>query len=80
MNLYVIYDRVAEQSGPIFEAINDGIAFRQYEQVMRQATIPDDYMLLRVGSIDHDINKVDTIYPAEEIYVGLSKLGDDDEE
>ena len=27
-NMYVVYDRVAEESGPIFEAKNDGTAAR----------------------------------------------------
>lgn len=54
MNLYVIYDRVAEESGPVYEAKNDGVASRMYAEFLRKITArPEDYLLLRVGTIDH---------------------------
>ena len=36
MNLYVIYDRVAQESGPVFEAKNDGIAVRQMRNLLSE--------------------------------------------
>lgn len=55
MNLFVVYDKVAEESGPIFEAKNTALAQRQYRQlVARQVNCdPADFRLLRLGSIDH---------------------------
>jgi len=32
--LYTILDRTAEQYGPVFQAINDGVASRQFIQLM----------------------------------------------
>jgi len=58
--LYVIYDKVAEESGPIFEAKNDGTALRNYN-IFMQKTSPDnlaDYELYCVGEIDHETNFV----------------------
>lgn len=33
--LYVVYDRLAEQSGPLFEAPNDAVAVRMMQNMMR---------------------------------------------
>lgn len=53
--LYVIYDSVAEQAGPIFEAKNDGTAWRQYEQVRdKKIPTPKDFSLIRVGTFDDE--------------------------
>ncbi|MBA7535562.1 hypothetical protein ES705_27820 [subsurface metagenome] len=52
--LYVVYDKVAEESGPIFEARNEGVASRQYAKFINKADAPADYLLFRIGSLDHD--------------------------
>ena len=60
MNLYVIYDRVAQESGPVFEAKNDGIAVRQMRNVLSEnpASKPLEYQLLKVGTINHETNVI----------------------
>ena len=52
--LYVVFDRVAEQSGPIFSAINDGVALRQYRHIIESvdAGTQDEYRLLCLGVYD----------------------------
>ncbi len=56
--LYVIHDRVAEEAGPIFEAINDGIAHRNFKRFMSENTAKDhyfeelDFQLVHLGEID----------------------------
>jgi len=35
MNVYTIFDKVAKLHGPMFEAINDGVAVRHYRQLIR---------------------------------------------
>lgn len=58
-NIYVIYDRVAEESGPIYEAKNDGVALRKYQAtIVQNNMIPGDFKLLKLASIDHETNIV----------------------
>lgn len=56
MGLYTVYDRVACQCGPLFEALNEAVAVRQYRNLL-QSVSPldrDAYVLYRVGSFDRD--------------------------
>jgi len=52
--VYVIYDKIAEESGPMFEAVNDGIALRQACHVLKPLppTLVDDYQLVKIGEYD----------------------------
>lgn len=50
--LYTIYDRIAEDYGPIFEAVNNSVALRQFNNIMQKTEYPDDYKLIHVGEID----------------------------
>jgi len=54
--LYTVHDKVAMQSGPVFEAVNDGVAVRQFRTLMRDVHDERDYALLRVGMMDHETN------------------------
>lgn len=67
--LYVIFDRVAQESGPVFEAKNDGVARRQYEQASANQPYAHEMMLLRIGEVDHELNKVTPVFPAVEVSV-----------
>nr|QJB20380.1 MAG: nonstructural protein [Microvirus sp.] len=60
MSMYVIYDRLALESGPIFEAKNDAVAGRKYLSALTDVLAGRDgeYRLLRVGSMDHDTQKL----------------------
>jgi len=53
MNLYTIRDTVAEEHGPIFEALNDGVAKRAFRQMLsKEVTHPEEYDLIIVGTVD----------------------------
>ena len=52
MRLYVIRDNVAEECGPVFAAVNDGIACRQYKQLLSGCPDIMDYQLQHVGMYD----------------------------
>lgn len=54
MKLYVIYDRAAEECGPVYEAKNDQVAIRQFKQVMEKAIAGawDEFWLYSVGELD----------------------------
>lgn len=52
-NLYVIRDRVAEDIGPVFQSINDGVALRAYWELIGKLQAPkEEFQLLQVGVID----------------------------
>lgn len=72
--IYVVYDRVAEESGPVFEAKNDGVAIRQYLHLIKTKNmVPADFNLLHVGEIDHDVSVI-TANPAPiEVILNVSK-------
>lgn len=55
MKLYVIYDKVAEESGPLFQAKNDETAKRQFIGMIKHEKVlsPGDYNLHCVGYYDH---------------------------
>ena len=53
INLYVIYDRVAEISSPIFSAQTEGVALRRVAHLLNEPTTqPEDYGLLHLGTYD----------------------------
>lgn len=54
MRLYTIYDRVAEEAGPILQCANDGVALRAYRQALQNVAEvdADAYWLFLVGEIN----------------------------
>ena len=54
MRVYMIWDRLAEEAGPVFESVNNLTALRGYHKMLsRQGDKPDEYKLLWIGEIDH---------------------------
>ncbi|QXP44182.1 MAG: nonstructural protein [Arizlama microvirus] len=54
VGLYVIYDKVAMESGPVFSAKNDGIALRSCRSILKDVERPDDFKVLRVSAYETD--------------------------
>jgi len=57
MLLYSIYDFVAKEYGPVFEAKNSNVAARKYIDVMSQRSFigsRDDYGLFLLGEVSHE--------------------------
>lgn len=54
VNLYTVYDVVAEEAGPLFNAKNDNIAIRKVCNMLKEMAIEefDDYELILVGVYD----------------------------
>lgn len=48
-NVYVVWDSVAEEAGPPFVAVNDGIARRMYKNMNIPEALKGDYQLVRIG-------------------------------
>lgn len=59
MEIYTIQDKVAEESGSLFEAINNGIAIRNTVQLLTESNpaLDYDYELLHLGSRDTITNE-----------------------
>lgn len=60
-NLYSVYDKVAEQAGPIFQAVNDGVALRQFKNVLKGVDAPDDFELRRIGRFNTYKCKIEAV-------------------
>ena len=50
--VYVVYDKVAEEAGPPFTAVNDGIAQRMFGQMNIPLSLRADYQLVRIAYYD----------------------------
>ena len=71
MGLYTIFDRLAEQSGPVFEAANDAVANRQYKSLMDGANVgqPQEYQLFKIGYLEHGTCVLEPISPAVDVTI-----------
>ena len=57
MNMYSVYDKIAEKFMGMFESINDGTAQRAFSAACKEgqlAQAPRDYELHRIGQFDED--------------------------
>ncbi len=78
--LYVVHDVVAGESGPIFEANNDGVALRQYQHMMAKEGVQEgDFLLINLGSVDHTLNKVVALKAPRRVVASLEMALDTDE-
>lgn len=60
MFLYTVYDRLAEEAGPVFEAKNDPVALRNYANLLnsvQKTANPDEYELWCVGEMIREDSK-----------------------
>lgn len=67
MHLYYVYDRMADEYGPIFEQRNHGVARRTFEQMVQKwAGRPEEYRLYCVGDKDQETGLIH-IFDKEEV-------------
>ena len=57
-SIYTIYDKVAEECGPLFQAKSDAVACRACRNSLSNVHDVDDYKLLRVGYVDNSTGKI----------------------
>mgnify|MGYP001035144656 CR=1 FL=1 len=51
--LYTIFDNVADEAGPIFQAKNFNVALRYVKELMKDSPIdPKEYSLVRLGNFN----------------------------
>ena len=54
MKLYVIYDRAAEECGPVMDCKNDAIAIRAFKQALKSSVGGnDEYWMYCVGELNN---------------------------
>lgn len=56
-------DKVAQISGPVMEARNDGVALRYFDRYMKEQNA-DDFELLYLGVIDHETDLIAACQPS----------------
>lgn len=56
MFLFSVFDKVAEEYGPVFEAKNKGVALRQFKKLLDTVVVENrgDYVMYMFGFFDHD--------------------------
>lgn len=52
VRLYSVFDRVAMEYSPAFEAINDGVALRMFADHVKDNPHAEDYKVLCIGEFD----------------------------
>lgn len=53
--IYVVRDLVAGESGPLFEAANDGTATRMFRQMLKKQEVNEtEFQLRYIGCFSHD--------------------------
>lgn len=81
-NLYTIFDSVADECGPVFQAKNYDVALRYVaEMIMKNHVKLSDYYLCYIGTFDSDAGSIlpDEVerYRLSEIFNDSDKLSDD---
>jgi hypothetical protein len=72
MNLYCLYDILAEEAGPVFEAANDKVAVRNVRQMLAKSGQKEsEYDLYVLGSYDSKLPKILVDVPPKVIDLGI---------
>jgi len=53
INLYTIFDRLAEEAGPVFQAKTDAVAVRNFRAITKEVS-PEEVRLYCVGEFDNE--------------------------
>jgi hypothetical protein len=67
-----VYDLVAMDYGPLFEAPNDGVAIRNFNQFLQSTPFKDDFTLYRVAQTYRKGNLFDIDVPKMPIQIDVS--------
>ena len=65
MFVYCIYDKLAQEASGIFEAKNDGVAFRNFNQTITARR--EEFSLLCLGTMSHDPVKLNVFPEPREV-------------
>lgn len=67
-NVYVIKDKLAEESGPLFTAVNDKVALRKLKEMGIPDSLKHEYELLCLGTYDSKASFIvpEVVYTVQE--------------
>jgi len=72
MNLYTVYDRLAEACGPPFSAPNHAVARRMYADLIKSSNVShNEYKLIFMGSYDEKSCVLEPQGIPEDLYVDV---------
>lgn len=74
LNLYCVFDKALGESSALFEAKNDAVAFRNFQQMLKQTPWPDHLRLVQVGTFDREAMELKVVFPGREIPVAPVEL------
>lgn len=78
MRLYSVYDSVAEEYGPLFQAKNDDVALRNVIQMFTDMNVSiaslESFHLYHVGDFDSELGSFASVNPNEEIAIDYAVL------
>ncbi len=62
-NIYTIYDKLAKESGPLFQAKNDKVAFRQFQTQLKDIKNiqVEDFELLNIAEYDNELCQLQSL-------------------
>ena len=66
-NVYTIYDRLAQEAGPLFYAQNDAVAIRQACTLLKGSAYYADYQLLHIAEFESSSGQLEIIAPARDV-------------
>lgn len=73
--MYTLLDSVAEDAGPVFLAVNDGVAIRNVRQMLREAGSPEDYRLFYLGDYSSEDMLIEVCTP-QAVNIPALKVGE----
>lgn len=62
VQLFVLFDLLAEEPGPIFQAVNEKVAGRKFKELIMQAAYKEDFVLYRVGYFTKDMELIPELH------------------
>lgn len=71
INLYSVYDTVAQEYGPLFEAISDDVAQRSYYELIVNSRFASEYNLVKKAKYCKVFGEIDTSEPAKLVCSGI---------
>lgn len=82
VELFTIYDKVAREAGPIFQAKNLLVAMRYVDEMLKDCSVKlSDYDLVRLGSFDSESMFLSVIPQADAVNLSdVSTYVDDADE
>lgn len=75
VRMYTVYDKVAEEAGPLFTAKNDGVAARNFRNLLEQNQVQEkeEFKLLYMGEFDTSSCKATFWIQPKEVIVALHR-------